>query len=302
MRAKVYKSTGSWYSIKLEDGNFVKARIRGKIRLQKLKSTNPVAVGDDVLVELDKMGEYQIYEVLNRKNYIIRRSNNLSKQTQIIASNLDRAIIIATLVSPKTSPGFIDRFLFTTEMYHINPLIIFNKTDLLSSEGMEFLESFANIYHKAGYRTMNISALNENDVEKVKKEISSGTSLVFGHSGVGKSTLLNALSPNIHQQTAALSLAWDKGVHTTTFAQMFEPWEDAFVIDTPGVRDFGIVDVSLAEAGHYFPEIKRLMKDCKYNNCVHLNEPGCAVMAAVQNEQLAESRYLSYLSISSDLK
>ncbi len=259
--------------IKLEDGNFVKARIKGKFRLQKLKSTNPVAVGDQVLVELDKMGEYQIFEVLDRKNYIIRRSNNLSKQTQIIASNLDRAIIIATLVSPKTSPGFIDRFLFTTELYHITPLIIFNKTDLLSKEGLEFLDSFADIYHRAGYKTMSISALNETDIAKVKKEISTGTSLVFGHSGVGKSTLLNALSPNIQQQTASVSEAWDKGVHTTTFAQMFEPWDGAYVIDTPGVRDFGIVDTSLAEAGHYFPEIKRLMKDCKYNNCVHLNEP-----------------------------
>ncbi len=295
---KVILSTGSWYEVLLEDGRQLTCRVKGKMRLKELDTTNPVAVGDQVIVELEANSDNGlITDLLPRNNYIIRRSPRNRKQAQIIAANVDTAMLIVTIKSPRTSFGFADRFLVNAEMYHIPAQIIINKTDLLDEEEWELVEEWKAIYEPLGYAIMPISAMNEAHIAHIKSEIQDKTILIAGHSGTGKSTLLNGLMPHLQLKTSDISTYTDKGMHTTTFAQMLKLNDTTFVIDTPGIKEFDILDLAPDEVGHYFPEFKDLMRGCRFGNCRHENEHHCAVKEALENGQLAPSRYLSYLSI-----
>lgn len=272
-------------------------RLKGKIRLDGRKTTNPVTVGDWVDVEQGDAGEWLIAKIHPRKNYIIRKSVNLSKQTHILASNIDQAILVATLVEPCTSLGFIDRLLITAEAYRIPAIILFNKSDLLNEELLAVQQEIMDIYIKAGYACYAISSFNKADIDKLKELLKNKCTLVTGHSGVGKSTLINVLQPGLNLKTAQISSTHLKGTHTTTFAEMHYLDFGADIIDTPGIKELGLVEMKKEELGHYFPEIRALINNCKFNNCVHENEPGCAVREAYENGQLAPERYESYLSI-----
>lgn len=299
MRATITKSTGSWYEAKDDTGKVWQTRIKGKFRLQGIKSTNPIAVGD--IVEIKPENDDEDYAVINtlhqRKNYIIRKSNNLSKQTHIIASNLDVAALVVTLAMPRTSQGFIDRFLVTAEAYHIPAILIFNKIDIYADEGIELLQHYENIFEPLGYKCFRVSATENQNLEELRSYLNDKTSLVSGHSGVGKSTLLNALWEDIGQKTGGISGATSKGKHTTTFAEMFEPEPNTKIIDTPGIKNLGIVNIEHNVLAHYFPEMKQLMQQCKFNDCQHINEPNCAIKTAVENGKINTERYYSYLSI-----
>lgn len=299
MRGIVTKSTGSWYNVRIENGLTIQCRIKGKIRLQEIKHTNPVTVGDEVNYELEAGQETGvIHSVEPRKNYIIRKASNLSKQTHIIASNIDQAILVATLSSPVTSLGFIDRFLVTAEAYHIPAVILFNKADLLMDEASkEVATEVIQLYEKIGYKCIQTSIISHDGLEELKALLNNKTSLLSGHSGVGKSSLLNFIDPRLHLKTGIISNYHQKGQHTTTFAEMHELSFGGFIIDTPGIREFGIVDIEDNELSHYFKEIRPYIGQCKFNNCQHVNEPGCAVIEAVKNHQIAQERYFSYLSI-----
>ena len=292
MFGTVLKSTGSWYIVLTDDGKKTDCRMKGKLRLQGIKNTNPVSVGDRVEIEADN-----ITKILPRKNYIIRKSINLSKQTHIIAANIDRAFLIVTLALPKTSTGFIDRFLLTAEAYHIPANIIFNKTDIYPKEGHDEISRLENIYAKLNYYCYKTSAVENKGIDDLKKAMKGNINLFCGHSGVGKSTLINCLEPHLNLKTGILSEAHNKGKHTTTFAEMFELTGNGFIIDTPGIKEFGIVDMKKKELSHYFPEMRALLNKCKFNSCFHLNEPGCAVITAVEKKEIAESRYYNYLNI-----
>ena len=292
MFGTVIKSTGSWYSVLMDDGKKANCRIKGKMRLQGIKNTNPVAVGDRVETEEDT-----IIKILPRRNYIIRKSINLSKQTHIIAANIDQAFLIVTLALPRTSTGFIDRFLLTAEAYRIPVNIVFNKTDIYPKEGLDEITLLENIYTKLNYHCYRTSALENKGMEDLKKIMQGKINLLSGHSGVGKSTLINCLEPKLNLRTGILSAAHDKGKHTTTFAEMFELSDGGFIVDTPGIKEFGLVDMKREELSHYFPEMRALMNKCKFNSCLHLNEPGCAVIEAVEKKGIAESRYYNYLNI-----
>lgn len=297
MTGLVIKSTGSWYIVKTGDGNVLECRLKGKIRLDGRKSTNPVAVGDQVEIENDAEGNTSIVSILPRKNYIIRKSVNLSKQVQIIASNLDQAILIATLVAPRTSQGFIDRFLVTAEAYDIPAVIIFNKKDLLGEELLPMQQEVMEMYHNIGYDCRLVSAFDKADMEQVKLLLKNKTSLLSGHSGVGKSSLVNGIEPALDIKTGDISSVHLKGMHTTTFAELHTLSFGGNIIDTPGIKELGLVEMKKEEVGHYFPEIRQRMNDCRFNNCIHVNEPGCAVLKAVEDGSIHPMRYHSYLSI-----
>ena len=298
MKGLVTKSTGSWYQVLGEDGNQYDCRIKGKFRTQGIKSTNPVAVGDKVEFELETDQNSGVISALEpRKNYIIRRSVNLSKQTQIIGANLDQAILVVTLASPPTSLGFIDRFLVTAEAYDIPAVLVFNKLDLFSDEGLEILQDYKNIYQSIGYPCYEVSAMEGTNIEEIKSLLKDKVNLVSGHSGVGKSTLINSIVPEAALRTGNISDWSDKGKHTTTFAEMIALPFGGWLIDTPGIRELGIVDIEQQELSHFFPEMRRYMNQCRFNNCRHINEPGCVVHDAVEFGDIQPSRYESYLSI-----
>ncbi|MBI1221046.1 MAG: ribosome small subunit-dependent GTPase A [Bacteroidetes bacterium] len=301
MKGLVRKSTGSWYDLIGEDGKAYRGRVRGKLRLGDIKSTNPIAVGDEVVFEKEPSADEDdlalISEILPRRNYIIRKSNNLSKQTQVIAANLDLAVLVVTLATPATSLGFIDRFLVTAEAYHIPALLVFNKIDVYGEEECALLQEYERIYDSIGYECLQVSATRGTQMNLLKEKLSQKTSLFSGHSGVGKSTLLNFLDPHIERKTGSISHYSNKGKHTTTFAEMFLTDWDARLIDTPGIKDFGVVNLEKQELSHYFPEMRERLQQCKFNNCLHTEEPGCAILQAVESGEIEPSRYYSYLSI-----
>lgn len=296
MRARVVKSTGSWYEIESSNFQRYKARLRGKIRMKGLKSTNPLAVGDWVKCSIEG-DEAIISEIEDRSNYIIRKSINLSKQVQIIASNVDQLFLVVTLKQPETTKGFVDRFLVGAEAYRIPTIIVYNKTDLLDAKMKKALNEWKNIYASAAYEQLEVSAENGEGLNELKKKMNGKVSIFSGHSGVGKSTLINALDPNLKLRVNEISAYHQTGQHTTTFAELFHLNFGGSIIDTPGIKGFGNVEIDRTLLGHYFPEIRMRMHECKFNNCVHINEPHCAIKAAVADGEISESRYLNYLSI-----
>jgi len=291
------KSTGSRYLVRLPNGEIIDCVLKGKIRLDGRKTTNPVAVGDVVDVESDENGDYVIANIHPRKNYIIRKSINLSKQAQILASNLDQAMLVVTLVAPRTSLGFIDRFLITAEAYSIPAILVFNKSDVLDEELLGLQQEIISIYENAGYKCIVVSSLKKQNLDEVKDLLKDKTTLISGHSGVGKSTLINAIEPGLDLKTGDISSVHLKGMHTTTFAELHPLSFGGFIIDTPGIKELGLVEMKKEEVGHYFPEIRKVMNNCKFNNCLHVNEPKCAVKEAVENGEISEERYHSYLGI-----
>ena len=300
MKGTVYKSTGSWYTVKAADGNFYDCRIKGKFRLDGIKSTNPIAVGDHVVFTLDHKSDAVtgvIHEIAERENYIIRRAVNLSKQTHIIAANVDLVFLVITLNNPPTFTSFIDRFLVTAEAYHIKAVLLFNKMDTYTAEQQEEIKLLSQMYREIGYSCMCISAMTGTRVDEVKELMKGKTSMFSGHSGVGKSTLINAIAPQLELKTKAISDQHLQGQHTTTFAEMFDLDFNARIIDTPGIKGFGIVDIEKEELSAYFPEFLALKEQCKFNNCLHLEEPQCAVKEALENDELYWSRYKSYVQI-----
>ena len=298
MNGLVTKSTGSWYDVLADDGNTYQCRIKGKFRTRDIKTTNPVAVGDRVTIQPEPDQATAVITALHdRENYMIRKSVNLSRQAQIIAANLDQAFLVVTLASPFTSLGFIDRFLVTAEAYGIPAGLVFNKLDLFSREGLEILHQYTSIYTTIGYPCYETSALKGTNLPSIEQALKNKTTLISGHSGVGKSTLINALSPGSGLRTGHISDWSDKGRHTTTFAEMIHLPFGGRLIDTPGIRELGIIDIEQQELGHYFPEMRSRLGDCRFYNCRHINEPGCAVLAAVQAGEIAPSRYDSYQSI-----
>lgn len=297
MTGTVTKSTGSNYLVRIEGGKIISCKLKGKIRLDDRKTTNPVTVGDKVDVELENEDEGLISNIHQRKNYIIRKSINLSKQAHIIASNMDQAILIATLVEPRTSLGFIDRFLITAEAYSIPAILVFNKSDNLNKELLEIQNEIISIYETIGYPCYVISSLDKKSVDQLKPVLQGKTTLISGHSGVGKSTFINALQPELNLKTGEISAAHSKGTHTTTFAELFHLDFGADIIDTPGIKELGLVEMKKEEVGHYFPEIRKYMNDCKFNNCLHVNEPKCAVREAAERGDISPERYESYLKI-----
>jgi len=299
MKGVVLKSTGSWYQVRsFESGELFNCRIKGKFRVAGIKSTNPIAVGDVVHFHLEDHQEGQgiISAIQDRKNYIVRKSVNLSKQVHIIASNMDQALLVTTLAQPMTSTGFMDRFLSTAEAYSIPTIIVFNKIDLYEEEEMMELEYREAVYSSIGYKVLKTSAMQGIGLEKLKVELKDKTTLLSGHSGVGKSTLVNAVEPNLDLRTGTVSLSHRKGQHTTTFAEMHPLRMGGDVIDTPGIKGFGMVNMKKEEISHFFPEIFALSEQCRFHNCMHLNEPECAVKSALEENKIAPTRYESYLN------
>ncbi len=301
MKGTIRISTGSWYEISGEDGKIYQARMKGKLRLDERKNTNPVAVGDHVEFDIDLEGNSTVIkEILPRDNYIIRKPSNLSKQEHVIAANLDEVFILATLAQPRTSQGFIDRVLVTAEAYEIPATVVFNKTDLYDEElNSQFLE-MSQMYQDIGYPCFGISVKKDSNLDIVKDLLLHKITLITGHSGVGKSSLLNKLVPELNLKTGEISNYSLKGKHTTTFAAMFAINDDTYVIDTPGIKDFGLIDMQPEEVSHYFPEMRKLLGQCRFSECMHVSEPGCAVLAALDNGDIHESRYKSYLSMISN--
>ena len=301
MKALVYKSTGSWYVVKDDTGKFWNARMKGVMKMDDITSTNPVAVGDLVEMEIEneESNTSIIDEIHDRRNYINRQSPRNKYQHHIVASNLDQSMLVATLKEPKTSQGFIDRFLVASEMYHVPPIIVFNKSDLYRKKEMEKFELWKEMYETVGYKVFLISAINNEGIEEIKDQLKDKTTLISGHSGVGKSSLLNSIFPEMNLRTKDISGWSGKGQHTTTFAEMFDLPAKAGgrIIDTPGMREFGLVDISKQEVSHYFPEMRDRLNNCQFNNCLHFNEPGCAIKEAVNEGEIHEDRYVSYLGI-----
>lgn len=299
MNALVYKSTGSWYVVKSDDGKTFNARIKGKFKIDDITSTNPIAVGDHVEIEMENEaeGSVVINKIIDRKNYITRQSPHNKHQHHIIASNLDQSLLFATLKDPKTSQGFIDRFLVTSEAYHIPSIIVFNKADLYKKKEEEKFDELKSIYEAIGYKVMAMSIEKNIGVEEVKLLLKDKVTLLSGHSGVGKSSFINIVFPELKLKTQDVSGWSGKGLHTTTFAEMFDLPFGGKVIDTPGLREFALMDISKQDLSHYFPEMRTLINNCRFNNCMHINEPGCAVKEAVNSGGIATDRYVSYLTI-----
>lgn len=300
MTGIVYKSTGSWYTVKSETGDFMECRMKGKFRMKGIKSTNPIAVGDVVDYELDNSSDTvtgTIHNIHDRKNYIVRKSVNLSKQIHIIASNIDQVFLLITIDNPPTTTSFIDRFLVTAEAYGIETVLVFNKIDTLTDASLDEQLYMQHVYQEIGYRCLRVSSTEGKGVEELKQLMLDKVSMFSGHSGVGKSTLVNALEPSLHLKTKNISEQSKQGQHTTTFAEMYDLSFGAKIIDTPGIKGFGIVDMEKEEVGGYFPEFFKLQDQCKFNNCLHKEEPHCAIKAALENDEIAWSRYNSYLKI-----
>lgn len=300
MKGLVIKSTGSWYIVRNESGEIIECRIKGKFRMDGIKNTNPVAVGDIVTYEFEsEVNKGIITELEPRRNYIIRKSTNLSKQSHIIAANIDQAFLLVTLAMPRTSVGFVDRFLITAEAYSIPTSLVFGKIDIYTEEEREQLQQWTKLYEAIGYKCYEVSALTGQGIEQLRLLMINKTSLFSGHSGVGKSSLVNVLEPGLKLKTGELSAAHSKGIHTTTFAELFVLSNGGFVIDTPGIKEFGMFDMKKEELSHFFPEMRALFNKCKYDSCRHLSEPGCAVKHGVETGKIAESRYNTYLAIMS---
>jgi ribosome biogenesis GTPase len=299
MKAIVYKSTGSWYITKTSDGAFFNARIKGIFKIDGITSTNPVAVGDEVEIQLEEGAEQttMITDILPRKNYITRQSPSHKMQHHIVAANIDQSIVFATLKEPRTSQGFIDRFLVTAEAYHVPAIIIFNKKDIYRKKELDKFEELKDMYMAIGYPVFGMSVKENEGLAEVKNLLKDKTTLMSGHSGVGKSSFINALFPEFQLKTQDVSGWSGKGMHTTTFAEMFDLPGGGRIIDTPGMREFGIVDMTKQELSHYFPEMRVLLQDCQFNNCLHINEPGCAIKKAVEDGRIDAERYVSYWNI-----
>lgn len=303
MEALIIKNTGSWYVARTDDGTEIDCKIKGNFRLKGIRSTNPIAVGDRVNISVNESGTAFITDILPRKNYIIRRASNLSKESHILASNLDQALLIVTLFHPTTSLTFIDRFLATAEAYRVPAIIVINKIDLLTEpEDIELLDAVSYLYKSIGYKVVTTSAKTGDGIDALRSLLRDKTTLISGNSGVGKTTLINDLIPGLDLRTAAISEVHDTGTHTTTFSEMFQlPGDDGgYLIDTPGVRGFGTIEMDEYEASHFFPEIFKIGADCRFNNCTHTHEPHCAVIKALEEGLIAQSRYTSYLSILED--
>ena len=300
MTGLVYKSTGSWYTVKTALGETYECRIKGKFRMKGIKSTNPIAVGDYVDFQLETDND-QVSGIINnihdRKNYIVRKSVNLSKQTHIIASNIDQVFLMITINNPPTLTSFIDRFLVTANAYSVKTVLLFNKIDVYDEETLNEVRYLAHVYRKIGYECIGVSAISGKNIDKVEDLMHNKVSMFSGHSGVGKSTLVNAIEPDLNIKTKAISTLHMQGQHTTTFAEMFDLSFGGQIIDTPGIKGFGVVDMEKEEVGDYFPEIFALKQDCKFNNCLHIKEPHCAVKEALENDDIAFSRYRSYVQI-----
>lgn len=301
MHGLVIKNTGSWYVVKTDEGNDINCKIKGNFRLKGIRTTNPIAVGDNVTILPNADGTAFITAIDERKNYIIRRSSNLSKEAHIIATNVDQALLIVTLAHPITSTTFVDRFLATAEAYRIPATIVVNKIDLLcDEEDKEYLEAWSYLYRSIGYSVIEISAQTGDGIEHLQQILKNKITLLSGNSGVGKSTIINRIIPSLNLKTAEISTTHDTGMHTTTFSEMFPLPNGGYLIDTPGVKGFGTIDFDRHEVAHFFPEIFEIAKECRFGDCTHTHEPGCAVLQALEESQISQSRYNSYLSILED--
>lgn len=300
MKGLVIKNTGSWYTVKTDDGQLIESKIKGNFRLKGIRSTNPVAVGDHVEIITNQEGTAFISAIGDRRNYIIRKSPNLSKQSHILAANVDQALLVVTVNYPQTSTTFIDRFLASAEAYSVPVILVFNKHDLLSEEELHYEKMMCTLYETVGYKCVEISAETGEGVEQLFPILKDKITLLSGNSGVGKSTLINRLIPHASQRTAEISDAHNTGMHTTTFSEMIELPEGGYLIDTPGIKGFGTFDIEKEELTSYFKEIFHFSKDCRFSNCTHTHEPGCAVIKAVEDHFIAASRYQSYLSMLED--
>ena len=300
MKGLVIKNTGSWYTVKTDDGQLIESKIKGNFRLKGIRSTNPVAVGDHVEIITNQEGTAFISAIEDRRNYIIRKSPNLSKQSHILAANVDQALLVVTVNYPQTSTTFIDRFLASAEAYSVPVVLVFNKHDLLSEEELHYEKMMCTLYETVGYKCVEISAETGEGVEQLFPILKDKITLLSGNSGVGKSTLINRLIPHASQRTAGISDAHNTGMHTTTFSEMIELPEGGYLIDTPGIKGFGTFDIEKEELTSYFKEIFHFSKDCRFSNCTHTHEPGCAVIKAVEDHFIAASRYQSYLSMLED--
>lgn len=300
MRGLVIKNTGSWYHVKTDDGQIIHCKIRGNFRLKGFHSTNPIAVGDYVFIETNQEGTALITKIEDRKNYIIRKSSNLSKQSHILAANVDQCMLFVTVNHPETSTVFIDRFLASTEAYSVPTTLLFNKIDLYDEDELRYIDGLIHLYTTIGYTCIKTSVVTREGIEDLKEKLRGKVTLFSGHSGVGKTTLINEMLPDLDLRVSEISTYHNTGMHTTTYSEMFEIPQSGYIIDTPGIKGFGTFDMEKEEIAHFFPEIFKISKNCRFNNCIHIHEPGCAVLEAVKEHYISESRYHSYLSMMDD--
>lgn len=300
LQAKIIKSTGAWYDLVSDDGTLLKARLKGNLRLEGIASTNPVAVGDNVVLTLEN-DDWMISEIAERENYIIRKSPGKKGQHHILAANIDQAFILITISKPRTSTGFIDRFLVTAEAYQIPSILVFNKQDALTEKDKIVQDNLIETYTEIGYKCLLVSSKTGEGIEEIKEMMQNKTTLLAGHSGVGKSTFANAIDNNLDLRTAEVSKKYEKGKHTTTFAEMFPLKFGGNIIDIPGIKEFGLVDFNEEDISHFFPEMAVLLPNCKFNNCMHINEPNCAILEALENGEIVEYRYINYLNMVDDI-
>lgn len=302
MQGLVVKNTGSWYTVKTDGGQLFDCKIKGNLRIRDIRSTNPIAVGDRVEFQVATDGSAMIQDVCDRKNYIVRRSSNLSKYSQILAANLDLVALVVTINYPETSTVFIDRFLATAEAYRVPACIVINKTDRYDEDELEYARNLKTLYEIIGYPVFLVSALKSESLDELKQFLTDKITLISGNSGVGKSTIINELIPHTEIRVGEISEYHNKGMHTTTFSEMFELPHGGSIIDTPGIKGFGTIEMGISEVGHFFREIFEISKKCRFNNCTHTHEPDCAVLKAVELHYISQSRYQSYLSILEDSK